>query len=42
MTFVVNQDGVIYQTDLGPKTVEVGRKMTHFNPDPSWVKGQTK
>jgi hypothetical protein len=42
MTFVVNQDGVIYQTDLGPKTVEVGRKMTHFNPDPSWVKGQAK
>ena len=42
MTFLVNQDGVIYQNDLGPKTVELGRKMTLFNPDPSWSKGQAK
>jgi hypothetical protein len=42
MTFVVNQDGVIYQKDLGPKTVEVGRKTMHFNPDQSWTKGQAK
>jgi hypothetical protein len=42
MTFMVNQDGVIYQKDLGPKTVEMGRKMTHFNPDPSWTRGQAK
>jgi hypothetical protein len=42
MTFMVNQDGVVYQKDLGPKTVEVGRKLTHFNPDPGWTKGQAK
>jgi hypothetical protein len=42
MTFMVNQDGVVYQKDLGPKTVEVGRKMTRFDPDPSWTKGQAK
>lgn len=42
MTFLVNQDGVIYQKDFGPKTVEVGRKMTQFNPDASWTKGQAK
>jgi len=42
MTFMVNQDGAIYQKDLGPKTVEVGRRMTHFNPDPGWTKGQAK
>jgi DUF2950 family protein len=40
MTFLVNQDGVIYQKDLGPKTVEAGRQMTRFDPDRSWTKGQ--
>ncbi len=40
MTFLVNQDGVVYQKDLGAKTVELGRKMTHFDPDPTWTKGQ--
>jgi hypothetical protein len=42
MTFMVNQDGVTYQKDLGPKTVELGQKITHFNPDPSWTKGQAR
>jgi hypothetical protein len=42
MTFLVNQDGVIYQTDLGPKTVEAGRQMTRFNPDKTWTKGMAK
>ena len=42
MTFMVNQDGVIYQKDLGPKTVEVGRRMTRFDPDQGWTKGQAK
>jgi len=40
MTFLVNQDGVIYQKDLGAKTVEAGRQMTRFDPDPSWSKGR--
>jgi hypothetical protein len=40
LTFLVNQDGVVYQKDLGPKTVEVGRSMTRFDPDSSWSKGQ--
>jgi hypothetical protein len=42
MTFMVNQDGIIYQKDLGTTTVNVGRQMTHFNPDPSWTRGQAK
>lgn len=41
LTFLVNQDGVVYQKDLGPKTVELGRQMTHFDPDQTWTKGQT-
>ncbi|MGE5849017.1 MAG: DUF2950 family protein [Candidatus Methylomirabilota bacterium] len=40
ITFLVNQDGVIYQKDLGPKTVELGQTMTHFEPDQTWTKGQ--
>jgi hypothetical protein len=40
LTFLVNQDGIIYQKDLGPKTVELGPQMTHFNPDKTWTKGQ--
>jgi len=40
MTFLVNQDGVVYQKDLGPKTTELGRQITHFNPDSTWTKGQ--
>jgi hypothetical protein len=40
MTFVVNQDGVVYQKDLGSKTVQIGQSMTLFNPDKGWSKGQ--
>jgi len=36
MTFVVNQDGVVYQKDLGPGTTAAAAKITAFNPDKSW------
>ncbi len=36
MTFVVNQQGRIYQKDLGPKTAKLAGKMTEYDPDPSW------
>jgi hypothetical protein len=36
MSFIVNHDGVVYQKDLGPRTAEIARKMTLFDPDPSW------
>jgi len=32
----VNQDGVVYEKDLGPKTVEVATKMKTYDPDRSW------
>ncbi len=37
MTFIVNQDGVVYQKNLGRDTARIARTMTVFNPDPSWV-----
>ena len=36
MTFVVNQDGVVHETDLGPETDAAARKMSVYNPDKSW------
>lgn len=36
MTFIVNQDGVIYQQDLGDQTDELASKATAYNPDSSW------
>jgi len=36
MTFIINQDGVLLQKDLGKATTETAKAMTEFNPDPSW------
>jgi hypothetical protein len=36
MTFIVNQDGAIYQKDLGPKTASIAGAMKRFDPDDSW------
>lgn len=36
-TFMVSNDGVVYQKDLGPQTLEVFNKMEIFNPDRSWT-----
>jgi hypothetical protein len=36
MTFIVNQQGRVYRTDLGPHTDKLARKMTAFDPDPTW------
>jgi hypothetical protein len=38
MTFVVNEDGVVYQKDLGNKTVVLAKAMKEYNPDSSWEK----
>jgi hypothetical protein len=38
MTFIVNQDDIVYQKDLGPDTAGIAEKMTLFDPDPSWKK----
>ena len=36
-TFIVSQDGVVYEKDLGPKTLEAFRAMERFNPDKTWT-----
>jgi hypothetical protein len=37
MTFIVNQDGVVYQKDLGDETATVAPEILTFNPDQSWT-----
>ena len=36
MTFIVNQDGQIYQKDLGPNTDQIAGEMVAYNPDATW------
>jgi hypothetical protein len=40
MTFIVNQDGVVYQKDLGNKTDVLAQAMKKYNPDSSWQKAE--
>jgi Protein of unknown function (DUF2950) len=36
MTFIINQDGVLLQKDLGKTTTEIATAMTNFDPDSTW------
>jgi hypothetical protein len=36
-TFMVSHDGVVYQKDLGLKTLELAAAIDRFNPDKSWT-----
>ena len=38
MTFIINQDGIVYQKDLGENTTDAAKAMTEYNPDSSWKK----
>jgi hypothetical protein len=36
MTFIVNQDGKVYERNLGPDTVSKASSMKEYNPDNDW------
>jgi len=38
MTFIIDQDGIVYQKDLGESTAEAAKAITEYNPDSSWAK----
>jgi Protein of unknown function (DUF2950) len=38
MTFIVNQDGIVYQKSLGPNTDALARAIKTYDPDASWQK----
>ena len=42
MTFIVNQEGKVYQKDLGEKTGEIAWHMQEFNPDQGWTEAVTE
>jgi hypothetical protein len=36
MTFIINQQGRVYEKNLGPNTEKMAAAMTSYDPDPSW------
>ena len=36
MTFMINQDSVVVQKDLGPETPKLAKEISEFNPDKTW------
>jgi hypothetical protein len=37
MTFIVNQNGMVYQCNLGEKSTDLAAAITEFNPDSQWT-----
>jgi hypothetical protein len=37
MTFIVSQEGKVYQRNLGEKTVQIAWEMKEYNPGPGWT-----
>jgi hypothetical protein len=37
MTFIVNQQGKVYQKNLGPKTSSIANGITTYDPDDTWT-----
>jgi len=40
MTFMVNQEGIIYEKNLGKYTECIAKEMTNFDPDRTWRKAE--
>jgi hypothetical protein len=36
-SFIISGEGVVYEKDLGPKTLEMFRSMELYNPDSTWT-----
>lgn len=39
-TFIVSHDGIVYEKDLGDKTLEQFKAMERYNPDSTWTRVQ--
>jgi hypothetical protein len=37
MTFIVSQDGIVYQKDLGEKTADIAAALAEYNPASGWT-----
>jgi hypothetical protein len=40
MTFIVSQDGHVYEKDLGPTTSATAAEIGQFKPDSGWQKAE--
>jgi Protein of unknown function (DUF2950) len=40
MTFIVNQDGLVYEKDLGPRTADIAQSLRAYDPDPTWQRAE--
>jgi hypothetical protein len=40
MTFIVNENGIVYHKDLGKQTAVLAKAMKTYNPDSSWQKDE--
>jgi DUF2950 family protein len=40
MTFIVNQDGIVYEKDLGAKTADIAQSLRAFDPDKTWHRSE--
>jgi len=36
-TFIVSHEGIVYQKDLGPSTLNLFKTMELYNPDKTWI-----
>jgi hypothetical protein len=36
MTFLVNQNGIVFQKDLGPQTTRLASQIKLYDPDRTW------
>jgi hypothetical protein len=36
MSFLINQDGTVFEKDLGEKASDVAKTITSFNPEHAW------
>jgi hypothetical protein len=41
MTFMVGEDGIVYEKDLGKKTEGLAKSMKEYKPNPGWWKTET-
>jgi hypothetical protein len=42
MTFIINQQGRVYQKNLGPNTARLASAMTEYDPDSTWKRVESQ
>jgi len=40
MTFIVNQDGIVYEKDLGAQTADIAQRLSAYDPDRTWHRAE--